>query len=81
MRPDRLPSRLVTAATAGFNLIWIFSFAGVPVVLASILGVLVAAVGVPRRILATVVAVAAVAFSLGLILLRVTEPPGEHIFG
>src|SRR5690348_15095861 len=42
-------ARLVTAATAGFNCIWIFSFVGLPVVVASVVAISVAVVGVPRR--------------------------------
>ena len=81
IKPDSVVSRLVIGATGGFNWIWILSFVGLPVVVASLLAVLLAAVGVPRRLGAAVVAVAAVGFALGLLVLRVTEPPGEHIFG
>jgi hypothetical protein len=39
------------------------------------------AIGIPRRFAVAVVSVAVAGFCLGLVLLRLTEPPGEHIFG
>jgi len=73
--------RLVSSLAAGFNGIWIFSFIGLPVVVASLIAIFVSAVGVPRRLAAAVVTLAIVGFGLGLVVLRLTEPPGEHIFG
>jgi hypothetical protein len=65
----------------GFNGIWMFSFVGVPVVVASLMAIVVSAVGVPRRLAAAIVSLALVGFGVGLVVLRLTEPPGEHIFG
>lgn len=81
VRPRVDAARLVSAATAGFNCVWIFSFVGVPVVVASVVAISVSAVGVPRRRTIAAVALASAAFVLGLVVLRITEPPGEHIFG
>jgi hypothetical protein len=80
-RPDARIPRLVSGAAGGFNGIWILSFVGLPVVLASLLAILLSAFGVPRRFAIGVVAVAITGFGLGLLALRLTEPPGEHIFG
>ena len=60
---------------------WIFSFVGLPVVVVSLMAIFVSAVGVPRRLAAAVGALAVVGFGVGLVVLRLTEPPGEHIFG
>src|SRR5581483_4218988 len=79
--PHPTSVRFLTGVSAGFNLIWMFSFAGPPVVLASVVAVLVAVVGVPRRVGLTTSLLAVLGVSCGLILLRVTEPSGEHIFG
>jgi hypothetical protein len=79
--PDPRIPRLVSSAAGGFNGIWIFSFVGLPVVVASLLAILVSAIGVPRRLAFTVVTVAVVGFGLGLLVLRLTQPSGEHIFG
>lgn len=81
IRPRANAARLVSAATAGFNCIWIFSFVGLPVVVASIVAISVSVIGVPRRRGIAAVVLAIAAFVLGLVVLRLTEPPGEHIFG
>jgi hypothetical protein len=80
-RPERRVARLAAGVTAGFNGIWIFSFVGLPVVVVSLIAILVSAIGVPRRLVAAMFALAIVGFGLGLLVLRVTEPAGEHIFG
>jgi hypothetical protein len=80
-RPASRAARIATNASGGFNLIWIFSFVGLPVVLASLLGALVATVPGPRRLIAILIAATAIGFGLGLVVLRLTQPPGEHIFG
>lgn len=81
VRPNRRAARFVTSLAGGFNGIWIFSGIGLPVVVASFLAVLVAAFGLPRRLVAVVVSLALVGLALGLLVLRLTEPPGEHLFG
>lgn len=81
IRPDRRAARLVTSAAGGFNGIWIFSFVGLPVVVASLIAILVSAIGVPRRLAVALVTLAVVGFCFGLLVVRLTEPPGEHIFG
>ena len=81
IKPDSGAVRLVSSIVGGFNGIWIFSFVGLPVVVASLIAIFVAAVGVPRRVAALVIALAMVGFGAGLVVLRLTEPPGEHIFG
>ena len=79
--PNRRAARFVSSAAGGFNGIWIFSGIGLPVVVASLIAIFVAAVGMPRRIAAVVVALALVGLGLGLLVVRLTQPPGEHIFG
>jgi hypothetical protein len=81
IKPASGAVRLVSSIVSGFNGIWIFSFAGLPVVVASLIAIFVSAVGVPRRVAALVIALAMVGFGAGLVVLRLTEPPGEHIFG
>jgi hypothetical protein len=73
--------RVITSATCGFNLVWIVSVVGIPVVTASLLGAVVAIVPGPRRFSAVLIAVVAIGFGLALLLLRLTEPPGELISG
>jgi hypothetical protein len=73
--------RVITSAACGFNLVWIISVVGIPVVMASLLGAVVAVAPGPRRFGAVLIAAVAIGFGLGLLLLRLTEPPGEHIFG
>lgn len=80
-RPPSRAVRIATTVSCGFNLIWIVSVVGLPVVVASLLGALVATVPGPRRLSAILIAVAATGFGLGLVVLRLTQPPGEHIFG
>lgn len=80
-RPHGRIPRLVTSVVGGFNGIWIFSFVGLPVAAASLISIFVSAIGVPRRFAAAVVTMAIVGFGLGLVVLRLTEPPGERIFG
>jgi hypothetical protein len=79
--PDSRTPRLASSVACGFNGVWIFSFVGPPVVIASLIAIFVALVGVPRRLVIALITVAVVGFVTGLIVLRVTEPPGEHIFG
>jgi len=81
IRPHDRIARLVASVAGGFNGIWIFSFVGLPVVVASLVAIVVSAIGVPRRLAIAVVTTAIVGFAAGLIVLRLTEPPGEHIFG
>jgi hypothetical protein len=73
--------RAAASVSCGFNLVWFVSFVGLPVVLASLLGAVVAAVPGPRRFSGVLIAVAVSGFGLGLLMLRLTEPAGEHIFG
>jgi hypothetical protein len=80
MRPENQVVRLATSASSGFNLVWIFSFVGLSVVLSSMLGIAVATVPGPRRLGLALVAVAVAGFALGLLMMRLTQPPGEHIF-
>jgi presenilin-like A22 family membrane protease len=81
IRPNRRASRFVSSVAGGFNGVWIFSGIGLPVVVASLIAIFVAAIGLPRRVAAVVVALALVGLGLGLIAVRLTQPPGEHIFG
>ena len=81
IRPDSRGARLVSSVVGGFNGIWIFSFVGLPVVVASLAAIFVSAVGVPRRLAAAIVTLAIVGFGMGLVVLRLTQPPGERIFG
>ncbi len=81
IRPALRSPRLLSSATAGFNLIWIFSFAGPPVVLASLAAICAATVGPPSRLTVAGLAAAISGLVLGLIFLLLTEPPGEHLFG
>ncbi|HVC78438.1 MAG TPA: DUF716 domain-containing protein [Candidatus Micrarchaeaceae archaeon] len=81
IRPNRRASRFISSIAGGFNGIWIFSGIGLPVVVASLIAIFVAAIGLPRRVAAVVVALALVGLGVGLIVVRLTEPPGEHIFG
>jgi hypothetical protein len=73
--------RVITSVTCGFNLVWIFSVVGIPVVTASVLGAIVAIVPGPRRFGAVLIGVAAIGLGLGLLMFRLTEPPGERLFG
>jgi hypothetical protein len=81
IRPDNRVARLVSSMVGGFNGIWIFSFVGLPVVVASLAAIFVSAVGVRRRLAAAIVTLAIVGFGMGLVVLRLTQPPGERIFG
>lgn len=81
IKPESRVARLVSSMVSGFNGIWIFSFVGLPVVVASLIAIFVSAAGVPRRLAVAVVTLAIVGLGVGLVVLRVTEPPGEHIFG
>ena len=80
--PEQSWFRFLAAATAGFNGLWLFSYVGPPVLLASLLTIIVAGTGGVRRSVATIVVVLAVlGFGVAIVVLRLTEPPGEHIFG
>ena len=81
IRPKGLVGRFATNASTGFNLIWIFSFPGLPIVSASLLAAGVATVAGPRRLIPELIASAFIGLGLGLLLLMLTEPPGEHLFG
>lgn len=81
VRPKNRIVQLATTASSGFNLIWIVSFVGLSVVVASVLGATLATVPAPRRFIAILIAVAVAGLALGLLVLRLTQPPGEHIFG
>lgn len=81
IRPDSRAARLVAGVACGLNGIWIFSFVGLPVVVASLIAIFVSAVGVPRRLAVAVITLALVGFGVGLVVLRLTQPPGERIFG
>ena len=80
-RPGNRLSRFVIGFVSGFNCIWIVSFVGLPVVAASLVAVSVAAVPSSRRWIPVLLALAVFGLGLGLVMLRLTEPPGEHIFG
>jgi hypothetical protein len=78
---ESLAVRLAINLSCGFNLIWIFSFVGPPVVVASVLAAGLATVPAPRHLLTILIGVAAAGLCAGLLVLRFTQPPGEHIFG
>ncbi|HEY8864181.1 MAG TPA: hypothetical protein VIO37_08420 [Candidatus Dormibacteraeota bacterium] len=78
---ENLVVRLAINFSCGFNLIWIFSFIGPPVVVASVLAAGLATVPAPRRLLPVLIGAAVAGLALGLIVLIVTQPPGERIFG
>jgi hypothetical protein len=73
--------RIAINVSCGFNLVWIFSFVGPPVVGASVLAAGLATVPAPRRLIPVLIGVAVAGLCLGLLVLRSTQPPGEHIFG
>lgn len=73
--------RVAINLSSGFNLIWIFSFIGVPVVLASVLSAGLATVPAPRQQLPILFGVVIGGLVLGLLVLILTQPPGERIFG
>src|SRR5579859_1041165 len=66
IRPTGQDGRFATNVSNGFNLIWIFSFAGPPVVGASLLAAAVATVTGPRRLILALVASALVGLGLGV---------------
>lgn len=68
--------RLAINFSSGFNLIWIFSVIGPPVVLASVLAAGLVTVPAPRRLLPTLFGVAIVGLVLGLVALILTRPTG-----
>jgi hypothetical protein len=78
---QNLVVRMAINFSSGFNLIWIFSFIGPPVVVASVLAAGLATVPVPRQQLPTLFGVAIGGLALGLLVLILTQPPGERIFG
>jgi hypothetical protein len=80
-RPSNRVVRVAANLSGGFNLVWSFSFIGLRVVVASLLGAAVATIPGPRRLGAILIGVAAAGFALGLLMFRLTQPPGEHIFG
>lgn len=80
VRRGGLAVRFVVNLVNGFNVIWLFSFVGLPVVVASLVAMVIASLG-PRRLVAPLVAASLAGLATGLLLLRLTAPPGEHIFG
>jgi cytochrome bd-type quinol oxidase subunit 2 len=79
-RKEDQSSRLVTGFASGFNCVWLVSFVGLPVVAASLLACLPQPSSSRRRV-PVVIALAALGLAVGLVMVRLTEPPGEHIFG
>jgi hypothetical protein len=57
--------------SCGFNLIWIFSFIGPPVVLASVVAAGLATVPAPRRLLPVLLGAAVTGLCLGLLVLQI----------
>jgi hypothetical protein len=80
IRPTGLVARSLSSFTNGFNLIWIVSFVGPPVVVASLLAVAVATMTGSRRLILRLTVLVVGGLGLGVLLLFLTEPPGEHLF-
>ena len=66
--------RLATNLSCGFNLIWIFSSFGPPVVVANVLAAGLATVPAPRRLLPVLIGAAVAGLCLGLLVLLFTRP-------
>ncbi len=62
--------KLAINVSGGFNLIWMFSFFGPPVVVASAIAAGLATVPAPRRLLPMLVGAAVVGLCLGLLALQ-----------
>lgn len=71
--------RVVASLSNGFNLVWIFSFVGPPVVIAALMGIAAAVTVRPRRLVLLFLPICGAV--LGALMLRLTEPPGERLFG
>lgn len=71
--------RAVASLSNGFNLVWIFSFVGPPVVIAALMGIAAAVTVKPRRLVLLFLPICGAV--LGALMLRLTEPPGERLFG
>jgi hypothetical protein len=65
-----LPIRLLINFSCGFNLVWIFSAVGPPVVVASVVAGGLATIPAPRSVLPALIGVAVAGLCLGLIVLR-----------
>jgi len=65
-----LPIGLLINFSCGFNLVWIFSAVGPPVVVASVLAAGLATIPAPRSLLPALIGVAVAGLILGLIVLR-----------
>jgi hypothetical protein len=65
-----LPIRLLINLSCGFNLVWIFSAVGPPVVVASVVAAGLATIPAPRSLLPALIGVAAGGLCLGLVALR-----------
>jgi hypothetical protein len=65
-----LPIRLLINLSCGFNLVWIFSAVGPPVVVASVVAAGLATIPAPRSLLPALIGVAVAGLCLGLIVLR-----------
>lgn len=68
---ESLLVRVATNLSCGFNLIWIFSYLGPPVVVASVLAAGLATVPAPRRLLPILIGAAVAGLCLGLLALRI----------
>ena len=62
---------MATNLSCGFNLIWIFSYVGPPVVVASVLAAGLATVPAPRRLLPILMGAAVAGLCFGLLALRI----------
>jgi hypothetical protein len=65
-----LPIRLLINLSCGFNLVWIFSAVGPPVVVASVVAAGLATIPAPRSLLPALIGVAVAGLFLGLVALR-----------
>jgi hypothetical protein len=63
--------KLAVNLAGGFNLIWMFSFFGPPVVVASVIAAGLASVPAPRRLLPVLIGVAVAGLCLGLLTLQI----------
>jgi len=63
--------KLAINVSCGFNLIWMFSFFGPPVVVASVVAAGLATVPAPRRLLPALIGSAVAGLCLGLLVLQI----------
>jgi hypothetical protein len=68
---QNLSVKVAVNLSCGFNLIWIFSFIGPPVVLASVVAAGLATVPAPRRLLPVLLGAAVTGLCLGLLVLQI----------